>query len=226
MNIAVYTLTRERIEYTQHCLPLLHDKAGCSFDHYVVDNGSKDGTLEWLQHNSDLFQMLVPLPTNIGIARAANLILYHINRNSYDLVIKFDNDCEVHSDSILAQVADFYESLGERKEEYVVSPRVVGIQTIAPRSALHQIGNHIFGATKIVGGIFHVVPQSIYRQYRYNELLPKAWGNDGHFCHWLREQNIAIGYLEDLEVAHFETTAGQRLRYPAYFQRKQQEERA
>ena len=50
-KIAVYTLTRDRIEYTKECFAMLESKAGIEYDHYIVDNGSQDGTVEWLKEN-------------------------------------------------------------------------------------------------------------------------------------------------------------------------------
>lgn len=48
MNIAVYTLTRDRIEYTQRSFAALRENAGCEFVHVIVDNGSEDGTVDWI----------------------------------------------------------------------------------------------------------------------------------------------------------------------------------
>ena len=48
MRVAVLSLTRDRLVYTRHCFAKLHEFAGCEFDHYVLDQGSKDGTDEWL----------------------------------------------------------------------------------------------------------------------------------------------------------------------------------
>ena len=44
MKFAVLTLTRDRLEYTQHCFETLRQNAGCDYDHYVLDQGSEDGT--------------------------------------------------------------------------------------------------------------------------------------------------------------------------------------
>ena len=46
---AVLTLCRDRLAYTQHCFETLRDNAGCDFDHFVLDQGSMDGTDEWLE---------------------------------------------------------------------------------------------------------------------------------------------------------------------------------
>ncbi len=48
MRIAVLTLTRDRLDYTQHCFQTLQEFAGCDFDHYVLDQGSTDDTVDCL----------------------------------------------------------------------------------------------------------------------------------------------------------------------------------
>jgi len=53
MKIAIYTLTRDRLQYTQDCFSSLWQNAGMPFDHYIVDNGSEDGTVEWLMQEAE-----------------------------------------------------------------------------------------------------------------------------------------------------------------------------
>lgn len=224
MKVAVYTLTRDRVEYTAHCLPLLHCKAGYPFEHYIIDNGSEDGTVAWLKgEGRALFQSVTFLANNMGIAVAANLAKKQIGSTA-DLIVKFDNDCAVVTEGLLRSIVQFYRNAGSAWCQYVVSPRVTGINTKVPRLSVSKLHGSLFGRTRIVGGICHVVPAPLYQRYRYNEALPKARGNDGHFCRWLVAQGITIGYLEDLEVQHYKTTDGQAKQYPEYFRRKMKEE--
>jgi GT2 family glycosyltransferase len=67
VRIAVVTLTRDRLEYTKHCFETLRVNAGCDYDHFVLDQGSGDGTAEWLIRQDDL--EVVPLAENVGICR-------------------------------------------------------------------------------------------------------------------------------------------------------------
>ena len=53
MNIAVLSLTRDRLDYTKHCFGRLIELAGCDFDWYITDQGSNDGTVDWLHANTD-----------------------------------------------------------------------------------------------------------------------------------------------------------------------------
>jgi glycosyltransferase involved in cell wall biosynthesis len=225
LRITVFTLTRDRRDYTRICFDSLRANAGFPFAHYVVDNGSTDGTKRWLR-NSYKPDLLVDLPSNVGISRACNLALQIICRfGQSDLVVKFDNDCLVRTAHILKRIQGVYDSGSTFLRPLVLSPRVSGIVNQPKRLQLGRVGGLRVGWTSIIGGLFHCVPAYLYTSYRYPENLPLASGQDDHFCAWMRRRGVACGYLEDLEVEHFETTPGQAARYPDYFARKHRDER-
>jgi len=226
MRIAVYTLTRDRLEYTKHCFASLKEKAwGYPYDHFVLDNGSTDGTITWLRENEPQFKKVLYMPENVGISKGSNTILKEIFAGNYDLIIKMDNDCEVISDNILGQLVEIFDDAFNLRYNIMLSPRVTGINNQPHRTSHITLGGRDVGLTGIVGGLFHVVPATIYQKYKYPEKLAKAWGQDDHFCDWLRQNSWAKGYVEGLVVNHFETTIGQAQRYPEYFKRKFTEEK-
>jgi len=222
MRIAIYTLTRDRLEYTKQCFETLKQKAGYDYDHYVIDNGSTDGTQEWLKEQE--LKKVIYNSSNVGISKASNQALDEIFKEEYDLIIKFDNDCEVESDGILKTVSGIYESCGKFSPKYVLSPYVKGIANQPTRSHDTGLGLHTIGITAIVGGIFHIVPADVYRDYRFDEKLPLAKGQDDVFCKWVKDNGGVIGYIEELKVWHKDTTEGQCKKYPDYFTRKWNEE--
>jgi hypothetical protein len=136
-----------------------------------------------------------------------------------------DNDCEVISENILGQLAEIFTEVQFMGEQMALSPRVIGINNQPHRSRTAQIASREIGFTGIIGGLFHVVPAQMYSRYRYPENLPKAWGQDDDFCHWLYLNNWKTGYVESLIVNHYETTTGQCARFPDYFERKWKEEK-
>lgn len=234
MKIAIFTLCRERLLYTQEFLRLLALNAGCEYDHFILDNGSTDGTREWLMDEylptCGRSIWLTVQPENVGISKASNICVREIlDRGVYDLVVKMDNDLAMRHHGTLAAVANIYATCPEA-ERWVLSPRVVGINRQPRRVRMHELAGHPIGVTAIVGGLFHAVPATIYRHFMgcggYDETLPKAWGQDDQFADWLARNRYAKGYIEDLEVEHMETTTGQAARYPAYFERKWKEEKA
>jgi hypothetical protein len=224
MKVAFFTLTRDRLDYTRHCFKVLREKAGYPFDHFVVDNGSTDGTQDWLLEQRDL--TIVQLNReNLGISRACNQALERILQGNYDLIIKFDNDCEVVSADILRKLVEVYQSIPPFFAKFMLSPRVDGLKTPITRLGEVKLGDHTIGITTIIGGIFQPVPAECYRIYRADEALPFAAGQDEHLTDWFSRMGGIIGYIEDLVVNHYETTMGQEERYPAYFARKFGEEK-
>lgn len=226
MRIALYTLTRDRVEYTEHCFEVLHQKAGVPFDHYIVDNGSQDHTPAYLRRYKEAKWKLM-LPENRGISAASNLALDEILRHfpTYDLIVKMDNDCEVVSENILGQMVEIYSDRRAFGPMRILSPRVEGINKQPTRHRHITLGGRRIGLTSIVGGLFHVVPRAVYARYRYPTSLPLAKGQDDHFCEWAHKNGAEMGYVEGLVVNHYETTFGQAARYPEYFDRKWREEK-
>jgi glycosyltransferase involved in cell wall biosynthesis len=225
MNISIFSITRDRLQYTKDCFAALREKAGHPYDHYVYDNGSDDDTCNWLIENQSLFTEIHCHQSNIGISKASNYCLRCIlaEGQSYDLVIKCDNDCMIQTTGILAEFARIYSECKEA-ERWVLSPRVEGINKQPRRVRRHTLAGHEIGVTPIVGGLFHVVPAPVYRHFMadggYDESLPKGWGQDDQFCDWLARNGYAKGYVEDLVVEHYEGTDNQAKRWPDYFTRK------
>jgi GT2 family glycosyltransferase len=217
MHVAIYTLTWNRLEYTKHCLEVLRAKAGYPYDHIIIDNGSSDGTVEWLGRQD--FHAVVSNPVNAGISRASNQAL-DLARE-HDLIIKFDNDCEIVTGGILARIVELFERAGAEAAGCVLSPRVEGVNHQPERGWHTTLAGQRIGWTSVVGGLFHIAPARLYQQYRYPEELPKGRGQDVHFCDWVRDRGGQVGYLEDLLVNHYESTNRQWRRYPDYFRQKE-----
>ena len=229
MKISIFTITRERLQYSKDCAASLREKSGHDYDHYIVDNGSEDGTPEWLT-NKYKPHWLSLLDENKGISVASNLALRAILSAPVqpDIILKVDNDAMVITPGILAEFARIYSECKEA-ERWVLSPRVEGINKQPRRVRQHTLAGHEIGVTPIVGGLFHVVPAPIYREFMaaggYDETLPKAWGQDDQFCEWLRANKYHKGYVEDLVVEHYRGTTKQCEEMPAYFERKWKEEK-
>jgi GT2 family glycosyltransferase len=221
-KLALYTLTRDRLDYTKLCFQSLWDKAGRDFDHYVIDNGSTDGTAEWLQDQEHRFAHLSLLDENVGISKGSNLALDTIaGADDYDQVGKFDNDCLVLTDGMLHELSGAMFNTGSLA---LMGPRVEGLRFQPNRLKVEKHGDHEYGFTQVIGGICHLMPGGWYTSYVFDESLPKAQGQDQDICAWVVENGGTIVYIEDLAVEHIEGTDGQQERYPGYFVRKTEEE--
>jgi len=225
LKIAMYSLTRDRLEYTKKCFEILWGKAGIEFDHYIIDNGSDDGTQDWLHANSHHFKQIVFNDKNYGISIASNQALASIFTNhSYDYVVKFDNDCEIVTPNCLKLAIDAMEEVKILKHKFVASPIVNGIHNQPKQVGNVKTTNFTFWRVGIIGGLFHIVPGLLYSKWKYPTNLPKAWGQDDRFCEWAFKNGYRFGYIEELVVNHYETTGGQAKRFPEYFIRKRKEE--
>lgn len=224
MKVAVYTLTRDRLEYTKRSFQSLRIAAGHPYDHYVIDNGSEDGTREWLSDRRDDFANVQLLDQNMGISGGANLALDAIAAHGgYDLVFKMDNDCILLDKDLMKDIVNVYVNKSRRRE-YMLSPRVVGLNRQPKRSSTTRQNGTKIGWVRQVGGLCHVASAKRYLEFRYSEHLPKAWGQDEQICTWMHSRGVYIGYCEDVLVEHCDTTDGQARRYPEYFERKRHEE--
>ncbi len=216
MKIAVLSLTRDRLDYTRHCFASLETNAGCEYDHFVFDNGSTDGTKEWLTEEFETggIDGWCSSEENIGIHRALNVLLDETD-GAYDVIVNFDNDCEVLVPDTLLTVAAF----AVDHPGWIVGPHTQGLRH--PPAILEErtVDGLRVGVTMGIGGIFMPLPAG----WRYSERAPLQGNGDGYVCAQARAQGHTCGYLLDFPVNHYETTDGQWARYPEYFERKQHE---
>lgn len=212
MKVAVLTCTRDRLDYTKHCFARLREYAGCDYDHYVLDNGSDEDTQDWLVAGT--FSHLWLSPTNIGINRGLNHLLDRLD-GDYDVVVKFDNDCELVRPDTLRDVCDLVVRGG-----CILSPRILGLRHPPETVQRLLIGDETILEVPHVGGIFLAAPAGVFDTFRYREDRPTWGGDDSELCQHFRRLGGTCGYVERLEAWHYETTDGQVARYPEYWARK------
>src|SRR5690349_4481936 len=103
MKIAVLTLCRDRVEYTRTCFASLRANAGIDYDHFVLDQGSLDETWEYL--SSIPLKKRIRLEENVGLCPGLNRLLEAGAAEGYDVVVRYDNDCEVPQPNTLRTLA-------------------------------------------------------------------------------------------------------------------------
>jgi GT2 family glycosyltransferase len=216
LAIAVLTLTRDRLDYTKHCFASLRENAGIEFDHYVLDQCSQDETPEWLdsEYQETRVTAIIGSPNNVGINRGLNNLIGLANEmDDYDVIVKFDNDCELTQPNTLRDICGLALDGG-----CILSPRILGLrQPPKPFRELHISGEIVQDIPQI-GGIFMAVPAWTYDEFRYDET--KMLYDDVDLCAWWRQRGGTCGYVKRFDAWHYETTDGQHERYPEYFVRK------
>jgi hypothetical protein len=212
MKIAVMSLTRDRLAYTQHCFGKLRELAGCDFHHYVLDQGSTDGTVEWLDGYT--LATSVCLPENIGCCAGWNYLLDQVfDPADYDVVVCFDNDCELMQPDTLRVVASL-----AAEHDAILSPRVLGLNNPPPTIGEIPLGDHAADETTILGNIFMAIPAPLLELFDWDE-RHQPWDGGETITAWHRARGGRCGYVRGYSVNHYETTNGQHQRYPEYFAR-------
>jgi len=199
-KILAITITYNRLDMTKKYLGELKSKAGVEFKHIVVDNGSDDGTVEWLKENG--YEVYVN-EVNEGIVRAwiKGVRMARLQGFEPDYVVKFDNDCEIVSEAVLRHILGFYEEVGDR---VVVSPIDLNIEPGYEPEILEDI-DHI-GAYNVkvvshIGGMFAFMPIEAFDD------MAKENNHQGvekdHARGWFwRSNGYKCIYLKDLKVKH------------------------
>ena len=221
MKIAVLTLTRDRLDYTKHCFATLRRNAGCDFDHYVFDNGSTDGTPEWLVDEYKPKKM-TSARSNLGIHTALNFLLDDMDLADCDLVVNVDNDCEVVTPGTLHRLAEVI--LADPEQLLLLSPLIVGLRNRPPVRWIETVHGARVGITGQIGGIFMPIPPLLLEEgFRFDESAPVWGGNDELLSATVKERGGTVGYLLDWEANHYLTTEGQAADKPEYFARRVRE---
>jgi hypothetical protein len=175
----------------------------------VLDQGSTDGTREWLYEQDDIIPTC--LGENIGINQGMNYLLDNLDLGEFDVIVKFDNDCELLDYGTLLEVC-----LAAADEDMILSPRIHGLRNPVPTIGHH----HDMDLTPIVGGIFMAVPAYVYRDgYRHRENVLPYGSDDSDLCAWWRAQGKHCGYVQGYDANHYLTTDGQHADIPDYFAR-------
>lgn len=230
LKVAIYTLTMDRLEYTKKMYKALDTLSGYAFDWYVIDQGSKDGTQEWLkgltrdQKRTDSYREKLRYriyAQNVGLAKGWNNIIEFVqSEGEYDIIIKVDNDAEMLTEGWLAAMIEIF----ERNRKVCLSPYVEGLEG-SPGGVLRQrasgdspyimLNDRILGLVPHLGGIVYATPIELWKGFKFDE---EYEGNKDYLLsQWARKQGYSLFYMEELRVWHIDGTKGQHAKYPDYF---------
>lgn len=224
LGIAIFTLTKNRLEYTKRMFQSLEECTHLDYDHYVIDNSSTDGTKAWLEEHHGIYKVVFN-ENNRGLSVSWNQALDLIG-SDYDYIIKLDNDCEILTDNWLKPMLEIAK---EYEDKIILSPYIEGLRENkggVPRYAHHNSCGFEIGLTKHLGGISLMVPTEAYRDFRLDEKMPLRGGQDGVFSKYAIGKGYIMAYVEDIRVSHMDTTIGQHEKFPDYFDLANAERRA
>jgi GT2 family glycosyltransferase len=201
-TVGIITITWNRLWYTYHCLKILEKKAGYPYKHIIIDNGSQDGTYEFLKEEG---YNVIRNEINMGIVHA----FYQGKKalgNDTEIIIKIDNDCEIVTDNLIYELVKF----SKKNQRYIVSPVINGLNNRVQTVKEEKISGLTFLQKKMIGGIFFPHPNI--------DFIPQETNNakkldDCVISPYYQEKGYKIGYIKEWQANHFETTNGQIERY-------------
>jgi hypothetical protein len=104
LAIAVLSLTRDRLDYTKHSFDTLRSSPAATSTHLRPRPGI-GGRDAGLAQDYDPTGLVLERE-NIGVCRGLNTLLdFAFEIDDYDVVVKFDNDCELTQPNTLRDVA-------------------------------------------------------------------------------------------------------------------------
>ena len=217
-KVAIFTLTYGRLDYTKRMWKSMCESAEYPFDWFVFDQGSDDGTGDWL------FDVAKPRyvhlnGSNVGITKGSNHLLDKIREvGGYQIIIKVDNDCEFMTKHWLETLVDLW----KRNHMLYMSPYVEGLignPGGAPRVGHSNIGPYPVEVTKHIGGICAFIDASAYENFRWTDQF-KHGNQDSEASFAFRRLGYMPCYIPVHRVMHMDGTDGQLKKYENYFKKR------
>jgi GT2 family glycosyltransferase len=167
-----------------------YSKTGVDY-HLFIDNGSTDGTKEYLRKFDR-----IELDQNYGITEAFCLGVSRVL--DYDYILKLDNDVEVVTDDLVAKMVYFL----SKQPNYAISPVDLNILPNFKPATLRkfQVEGYRVEVAAHTGGAFQMARSDVVRDL----CVEKKHFQRGDYMigHWYRRHNINPAYLLDLEMRH------------------------
>lgn len=92
-RLLIYIVSYQRKSYTQGTIKCIHKVKPKNSQIIVCDNGSTDGTREWLEVNQEKYNLGLLFPEeNLRLPGAWKLITNYFNENDFDYILPLDND--------------------------------------------------------------------------------------------------------------------------------------
>lgn len=220
-RVAIFTITYDRLEYTKEMIGTLMSSTNYPFAWFVYDNGSTDGTPDFIKNSDATWWEFSP--DNKGITIASNKCLDAIMESGYtfDIVIKVDNDAVFMTKGWLETIVDLW----RRNHMLYMSPYPEGLVHNpggAPRVGSANIGEYFVEVTDHIGGFVAAIDARAYQDFRFTDQF--LHGNqDVEASKAFRKKRYMPCYIPQHRVLHNDTTTGQYTKYPEYFERRKKE---
>jgi GT2 family glycosyltransferase len=191
MKVAAITITYNRLELTKKTIESFYDKTAVDY-HLFIDNGSTDGTREYLQQFNNIL-----LDKNYGIAYAFREAVNKLT--GFDFILKLDNDVETVTPDIINKMLEFYKMNGM---SYAASPLDLNLDQAYSPAVFGRVSLQGFNMTFTThtGGAFQLIPSAICKRLCVDFRHLKQ--GDYSIGKYYRRHGVKPVYLTDLEMRH------------------------
>lgn len=225
-KVAIFTITYGRLEYTQRMFASMLAGTKYLFDWFVFDNGSKDGTKDWLLADPHSLRIpssgLTTSSDNKGLTIASNRCLDMIEEaGKYDIIIKVDNDCEFLTKGWLETFVDLW----QRNHNLYIGPYPEGLVHNpggAPRLGQAEIGPHFVEVTNHVSGLCVAADAVMYKGWRWEDQFLHG-SQDVEASNHARSLGFMPMIAAQVRVWHIDGTTGQHKKFKKYFEKRKKE---
>lgn len=210
-RVAVYSITRGKLELVKQSFSLLRRYSGIEYDHFVHDNGSEVG--EWLLSKQSRFTKVLVSDQNLGQNLAANALLDEMG-SGYDYVLRYDPDALPRTRRFLKKMV----SLADRiAEPLVMSPEIGCLKHPPQPLATVKVQEKVLEVVEVLGGICRLHPGWFFDDWRFNEYGALGFGEAMEVADRCSELKMGMVRVKGLEVDHAYGEDGQAEKWPEQF---------
>lgn len=201
MRILVVIVTYNGQKWMGRCLGSVR-ASSLAADAYVVDNGSSDGTADYVATYFP-WAKLVRNATNVGFAEANNMGIRYALEQGYHYVYLLNQDAWLLEDTLseLVSVAERYPSYG------VLSPMQLQADgrtldgQFAKRVAHADLSRTVCEVPFVMAAHWLVSRRAIEAVGCFAPFFP-IWGNDDNLCHRMYYHGFKVGVVPTAKAVH------------------------
>lgn len=218
--IAVYSVTRDRLDLSRKSFKALREWAGIDIDLYVADNGSRDdmrkylkgekakGNIRYLQLNNE----------NLGQNIAANDLIDQIMSKNYDWILRWDSDGIPRTRRFLKKLVKVGERFAAAGVVTVLSPQITKLKHPPEATAYVEYDDkHELEVVEILGGICRLHPRPVFNDFRFSRFAPLGLGEADEMGRFCKNSGVQMIRAPWLEVEHAHGEDGQKELNPEEF---------
>jgi glycosyltransferase involved in cell wall biosynthesis len=198
--------TVNKLGFLQMCIPqnyaMLNKMADwITADWVIIDDGSSDGTWEWLGVHGSKFAKCIRMERSCGISPNKNFLFDMATKGSYDAVVCLDDDLLL-SYRWLQRLAFSWYSHREELNIGVVSPFVINDRTMIKN--IEESTFSMEGVMQVcgVGGACTLYPKEVYSQFLYDSSRPNYFHSDAVFHDQLKRAGYSLFVDTQVSAVH------------------------